>query len=147
MRNREEGPYYVIERESGGGVGPFLLGAILGAGAALLLAPRSGEETQKEIKDRAVKLRDTAEEKMREAQAQVEERLERARAELLERVESIREAVESGREAAHEARSDLEGKIERSKAAYRAGVDAARSAAQPESRDHEVESDDGEEGN
>jgi len=145
MGNRDDGPYYVIERESGGGVGPFLLGAILGAGIALLYAPRSGEETQKDLKDRARKLRGAAEDRMREVQEQVEARLEQARAELLERVEAIREAVDSGREAAHEAREDLEEKIERSKAAYRAGVDAARSAAKGEGEGNEIDGDDGEE--
>jgi gas vesicle protein len=129
MRDRDDGPYYVIERESGGGVGPFLLGAILGAGVALLLAPRSGEETQQDIKERAVRFRDAAEERVREAQAQVEERLEQARAELMQRVEAVREAVDSGRYAAHEAREEIEERLERSKAAYRAGVDAAREKA------------------
>ena len=30
MRDRDDVPYIVIERESGGGVGSFLLGALLG---------------------------------------------------------------------------------------------------------------------
>lgn len=129
MRERDDGPYYVIERQSGGGVGSFLLGALLGAGVALLFAPRSGEETQRELKERAGKLRDAAEDRVREAQLQIEERLDQARAELMERVDSVREAVDSGRDAAREARGDLEEKLERSKSAYRAGVDAAREAA------------------
>ncbi len=136
MRERDDGPYYVIERESGGGVGPFLVGALLGAGVALLLAPRSGEETQQDIKERATRLRDAAEDKMREAQEQVEERLEAARADLMARVDAIREAVDSGRDAAEDARDELHGKIEKSKAAYRAGLDAAREAAKDEGDDH-----------
>jgi gas vesicle protein len=142
MRDRDDGPYYVIERDSGGGVGPFLLGAILGAGVALLLAPRSGEETQKDIKDRAKRFRDAAEERVREAQAQVEERLDQAREELMERVEAVREAVDSGRYAAHEAREELEERLERSKAAYRAGVDAAREKAREGSEGSPGETDD-----
>src|SRR5690606_22856466 len=55
MPDHENVPYIVIERE-GGGVGPFLWGVLLGAGVALLLAPRSGEETQEEIRLRARKL-------------------------------------------------------------------------------------------
>ena len=132
MRDRDEIPYVVVERESGG-VGAFLLGAILGAGVALLFAPRSGEETQREIKERATRLRDVAEERVRDVQHQVEERLHQARGEVMERVDSIREAVDSGREAAQEARTELEGRIERSKAAYKAGVEeAAREVAQSE---------------
>lgn len=133
MRDRDDGPYYVIEKQSGGGVGPFLVGALLGAGVALLLAPRSGEETQRDLKERAGRLRDAAEERVREAQAQIEERLDHARAELMERVDAVREAVDSGRHAAREARDDLEEKLERSKTAVRAGVDAAREVAREES--------------
>jgi gas vesicle protein len=132
MRDRDENPYFIIERDSGGGVGPFLIGALLGAGLALLYAPRSGEETQADLKERASRLRDAAEERLREAQAQIEERLEQAREELMERVEAVKEAVESGKVSAQEARVELEEKIERSKAAYRAGVDAAREAAKEE---------------
>jgi gas vesicle protein len=133
MKERDEGPYFIIERDGGGsGVGSFLLGALLGAGVALLLAPRSGEETQQEIRERAIRFRDTAEERMREAQHQVEERLEQARAELMDRVEAVKEAVESGKEAARDARGELEEKIERSKSAYKAGVEAAREVAQKE---------------
>ncbi len=139
MGERDGGPYYVIERETGGGVGPFLLGALVGAGVALLFAPRSGEETQRDIKERAIKIRDAAEERIREAQDQIEERLELARAELLERVDAVRDAVDSGREAAHEAREELEEKLERSKAAYRAGVEAAKDAAETPAVEGEAE--------
>jgi gas vesicle protein len=133
MRDRDDTPYFIIERDSsGGGVGAFLFGALLGAGVALLYAPRSGEETQADLKDRAARLRDSAEERLREAQAQIEERLEQAREELMERVDAVKEAVESGKVTAQEARADLEEKIERSKAAYRAGVDAARDVAKEE---------------
>lgn len=130
MRDSDGVPYIIVERGGSGSAGAFVIGALLGAGVALLLAPRSGEETQQELKERALKLRDSAEAKLKQAQAQVEERLEQARDEVMEKVESIREAVESGKATAHEARVELEEKLERSKAAYRAGVDAAREVAQ-----------------
>jgi gas vesicle protein len=128
MAERDQVPYIVVERE-GGGVGAFLLGALLGAGVALLFAPRSGEETQREIKERVVRLRDVAGQRVREAQARIEERLDQTRGEVMDRVDSIREAMESGRRAASDARSELEGRIERTKAAYRAGMEAARERA------------------
>jgi gas vesicle protein len=112
MRDRDEVPYIVIERDSGGGVGSFVLGALVGAGLALLFAPKTGEETQVEIREQARKLRAAAEERVREAQRQLEDRLDDAR--------------EAGRTAAVDARGDLQEKLERSKAAYRAGVTAAR---------------------
>jgi gas vesicle protein len=125
MPDRDDVPYIVIER-GGSGVGPFLIGALLGAGVALLLAPRSGEETQQEIRRKAAQLRDVAEDKVRSVQRQIEERFEQAREGVIDRLDHVREAVDSGRAAAHDARGDLVGRIDRTKAAYRAGVDAAR---------------------
>ncbi len=125
MRDRDDVPYIVIEKD-GSNAGAFILGALVGAGLALLFAPRSGTETQEEIKDRARRLRSAAEDRVRDAQRHVEERLETARENVGARVDSVKEAVESGREAARQARSELEEKLQRSKIAYRAGVEAAR---------------------
>jgi gas vesicle protein len=128
MRDHDEAPVIVIERDTGGGVGSFVLGALVGAGVALLLAPKSGAETQEELKEQARKLRSAAEERVREAQRQLEERLEGVRDGVQTRFEEVKDAVDTGREAASDARSDLEHKLQRSKAAYRAGVEAAREA-------------------
>ena len=126
MRDHDEGPYIVIERDSGGGMGSFVLGALVGAGLALLLAPKSGVETQEDLKEQARKLRSAAEERVKEAQRQLEERLEGVRDGVQTRYEDVKDAVSAGRDAATDARSDLELKLQRSKAAYRAGVQAAR---------------------
>lgn len=106
-----------------------MLGALLGAGAALLLAPRSGEETQKELRERAIKWKGIAEERVKDAQQRLEEGVEDVRDGLQSRVEDVRSAVDSGRRAARDARDDLELRLEQSKSAYRAGIEAARSAA------------------
>jgi gas vesicle protein len=129
MRDRDEKPIIVIEGGDRGGAGPFLLGALLGAGLALLLAPKSGAETQADLKAQAQKLKAAAESRIREAQTQIEARLGEAREDLMDRVDQIKEAVQSGKTSAQEARAELEEKIARSKAAYRAGVDAARTVA------------------
>ncbi|HSM05611.1 MAG TPA: YtxH domain-containing protein [Longimicrobiales bacterium] len=126
MREREEAPTIVIAREPGQGVGSFVIGALLGAGIALLLAPRTGKETQEEIRTRALQLKDAAEERVRDASRQLEARLDEAREGLHARADRVREAVDSGRKAATDARHELEEKLERSKAAYRAGIEAAR---------------------
>ena len=141
MRDHDDIPTIVIERDTGGGLGSFVLGALVGAGVALLFAPRSGEETQAEIRERAQRLRDAAEGRVRDVQKQLEDRIEDARTEMEERVDQMKEAVESGRRAAQDARSELEGKLERSKAAYRAGIDAAREASKADAEGGE-ESDD-----
>jgi hypothetical protein len=59
--------------------------------------------------------------KVRSVQRQMEQRFDQAREGVMERVEHVREAVDSGREAAQEARSDLEGRYTGPKAPYPAG--------------------------
>ena len=126
MRDQDDVPYIVIERGGGSQTGSFIMGALLGAGLALLFAPKSGEDTQAELKERARQLRDTAEDKVRVAQKQLEERLDQARTGVSEGMDSVKEAVSAGRQAAVDARGELEHKLEKSKAAYRAGIDAAK---------------------
>ena len=126
MRDHDDVPTIIIEKDSSSGLGSFVLGALVGAGVALLLAPRTGEETQAILRERALEMKGTAEEKVRDAQRQLEARLDEARAGVQTRVERVRDAVDAGREAARDARTDLETKLETSKAAYRAGIEAAR---------------------
>jgi len=139
MREQNEGPYIVIERDEGGGLGAFVLGALVGAGIALLFAPKSGAETQEDLKDQARRLRDAAEERVREAQRQLEERLDDVRDGVSSRFDDVKEAVSAGRSAASHARNDLERKLERSKSAYRAGVKAARDTIAEEDGESEEE--------
>jgi gas vesicle protein len=133
MRDHDEVPYIVIERDGGSQVGSFVIGALVGAGLALLFAPKSGAETQEELKEHARRLRVTAEDRMRDAQKHLEDRLDVAREGVQDRVESVKSALDAGRQGAAEARDELERKLETSKAAYRAGIDAAReTVAAPE---------------
>ena len=120
-------------------MGSFILGALVGAGLALLFAPHSGEETQEEIKAHALKLKDAARDRVRDAQSSLEGRLATARGNVQARVESVRDAVDAGRKAAVDARGELEQKLQRSKAAYRAGIEAAREAASAEEATDEAD--------
>jgi len=124
----DENPYIVIERE-GSGLTSFVVGALVGAGLALLFAPRSGEETQAQLREKANQFRGVAEDRVRAAQRDLGARLDRAREGVEARVGQVRDAVEAGRDAARDARADLEQKLELSKAAYQAGMSAAREAA------------------
>ena len=128
MRHPDEGPYIVIERDQSGGVGSFVLGALVGAGLALLFAPKSGAETQEDLREHARRFREVAEDRVRVAQREIEERLDDVRDGVQARFGDVREAVSAGRTAAADARVDLEDKLHRSKAAYRAGIEAAREA-------------------
>lgn len=55
-----------MERDGGSSVKALLLGALIGAGLALLYAPQSGEETRRGLKRRLRKVRAMAEEKVDE---------------------------------------------------------------------------------
>ena len=134
-------PLVIIERH-GGGAGAFLWGALLGAGAALLLAPRSGVETQAEIRDRAYRLRSSAEDRVNEARNAVTDAVDRTRGRVVDRVTTVRtavetradqarQAVEAGRRAARDARADLERRVAEAKGAVAAGADALRGDAPP----------------
>ena len=109
----------VKKEEAGSHLLAFLLGGIVGAGIALLLAPQSGKETQQSIKDGARKFKEVTEVKVREAQKQITDSLGAARDGARETLGSVKDAVDAGRTAAGE-------RLERGKEAYRAGVEAAR---------------------
>ncbi|HEY7897113.1 MAG TPA: YtxH domain-containing protein [Gemmatimonadaceae bacterium] len=122
-------PFVVIEREEPG-IGTLLLGVAIGAGIALLLAPRSGEETRRMISHRARRagdrLRDAAAEaadsvasQANDVRDRVSERVGAARAAVRRGQDHVLDAVDAGRYAAVEARSDLERRIAENKAARR----------------------------
>jgi|GEM_PF-218459 len=122
MRDYDDLPYIVIEKRSGGGVGSFLWGALIGAGAALLLAPRSGEETQEEIRERVRRLRDAAEDRVNEVRDTVSGTVSRTRYRIQDQIDAVRDtvdsktdrakhAVDAGRRAAKDARSELERRV------------------------------------
>lgn len=128
MRDYDDVPYIVIERRSGG-AGPFLWGALLGAGAALLLAPRSGEQTQEEIRERMRRIRSAAEDRVTDARSTVTEAITRTRDEIQERIDHVRDtidtrttrardAVDAGRRAARDARSELQRRVAEAKESY-----------------------------
>ncbi|MFL5575829.1 MAG: YtxH domain-containing protein [Gemmatimonadaceae bacterium] len=133
----DDEPFVVIEKQSAG-VGSFLFGAAIGAGLALLFAPRSGAETRLELQRGARRVRDRAEDLVEDATDRVADSYQSARDRVEERLQSARLAVDvkrhqvsramaAGREAAQQAREDLERRIAETKAAYQAGIDVARS--------------------
>ena len=125
MADNDELPYVIIERRSGG-AGAFLWGALIGAGVALLFAPRSGRETREGIRTGALRLRDRAEDAVRNVSDQVTETIGGVRGEVYGRVEAAREAFEAGRRAARETRREMEARVREVRAGVRGGVDAAR---------------------
>lgn len=64
----------------------LLLGAVLGAGAALLLAPQSGEKTRRMLRKRGGAFRRDAERKLVSAKKQARRMVRERKEELLERM-------------------------------------------------------------
>ena len=71
-----------------GALGGFVLGAIIGAGIALLMAPASGTDTRRKLRETAQKLKSAAGSKFGEAQTALSEIRQDAKS-----------AVDAGREA------------------------------------------------
>jgi gas vesicle protein len=125
MSHYDNLPYVVVERR-GGGVGAFLMGALCGAAAALLFAPRSGRETREELRVGALRLKDRAEETVRSLQDSVVDTIDNVRDEVTDRIDMAREAFEAGRQAARETRRDMERRVDDARARVRAGIEAAK---------------------
>ena len=122
-------PYVIVEKREMG-IGPFLLGLALGAGAALLFAPQTGEETRRGIARRARRAQEAAQDLVEDVSGTVADKFNEVRATVGERIDATLEAVDdkkrrvsnafhAGRAAAREARGELEQRIAESKAAYK----------------------------
>jgi gas vesicle protein len=106
-----------------GALGLLTIGAIIGAGVALLLAPKTGEETReilrekgadlaKKAQERGTEFAKRAQETMGEAQVRAQEYLGRGREVVEEKSAQLRAAFEAGRSAMRDEISRLRGKDE-----------------------------------
>jgi gas vesicle protein len=75
----------------------FLLGAAVGAGVALLLAPASGEETRRRLSDSARRLGE-----------EVDDKVKGAKEEIKHRAGDVKAAIGAGRDAYARARTSDE---------------------------------------
>lgn len=80
----------------------FLGGAIGGMIAGILLAPKSGEDTRREITGYARKTEDEVIERAKEARAALDEMIERGKHFVEERRADVEAALQAGREAMKE---------------------------------------------
>jgi gas vesicle protein len=96
-------------------IGGFLVGSVIGVATALLFAPRSGEETRAEIRDRAVDLRDRTTDTVNQTvsqakskayeikdtvQQKAQEVTERGRQKLTKQLDRASEALDNGKKTA-----------------------------------------------
>ena len=87
--DRESGPTFLIG---------FIAGSMLGAGLALLFAPRPGDETRREVADRAHRVRERAREGLGTASERVSQFAERSKSMYQNAAEKAREAAQAVRE-------------------------------------------------
>ena len=125
----DDEPYVIIER-SEPGAGTFVTGLLIGAGIALLFAPRTGEETRRQLQQRARRMTDQAQDLVSDVRESVTQTIQSAKESVEERIDSTRQAVDfkrrqvsqavdAGRAAAQQARVELEQRIAETKAAYK----------------------------
>ncbi|TLY45262.1 MAG: YtxH domain-containing protein [Nitrospirae bacterium] len=81
----------------------FLAGAIIGAGAALLLAPQTGAETRRLLRDYAEKAEEEIRERLPEAKAMLDSAIEKGK----DLVEKGKDFVEKGKEFVDDQKSLL----------------------------------------
>ncbi len=77
----------------------FILGGLVGAGVALLMAPKSGEETRRRIRDFAGEVKDKAEEYVEQTKGKVMSTFEKGKGYVEDKKSVITAAVEAGKEA------------------------------------------------
>jgi gas vesicle protein len=102
MRRQDGREVIVLEEEGASSIGWFILGAALGAGVALLLAPTSGEDTRRRIARGARRVKDTALDALEELRDEFDDLKDRA-VETVDQVKAtargVAEDVEEGAKA------------------------------------------------
>ena len=126
----EDGDAYVVIERREAGIGSFIIGLAVGAGVALLFAPRTGEATRRDIQRSAQRMGDQAQnlvtgvagsvsQTIQDARMRVETRIGAARDSVDLKRRQVTNAVDAGRIAAQQARVELEQRIAETKAAYK----------------------------
>jgi gas vesicle protein len=98
MRNEEGGSSALLS---------FLLGGIVGAAAAILLAPKSGRETRQDIKDFAEDVKCRVQNYAGGMKDRLASGVQRGKDMVSERTGLIKSAVEAGKEAYHKEKERL----------------------------------------
>ncbi|MBI5878416.1 MAG: YtxH domain-containing protein [Chloroflexi bacterium] len=99
-----------------------VVGGLLGAAAALLMAPQAGEDTRAMLREKGIELRDQAEDLSAEARKRAEEASAEARKRAEEASSGLRERSKSLSESA---RVTLDDRMAQVKEAYETGKQAA----------------------
>lgn len=117
----------------------FIAGSVLGAGLALLFAPRSGEETRREVADRAQRLSKRAANEYEAASERMSHLAERGKEAYRSAADRARDLAERGRreaedladrgrKEAHDLADRAHAAVDDAQARAEAGVAAAKSS-------------------
>ncbi len=101
----------------------MIIGGLIGAAAALLLAPQAGEDTRAQLKDKSIELRERAMETAEDARTRAESAAAEARARADELAAQARDRAEELRRRGQEVVEDQRSKINQA-------IDAGKDAAQ-----------------
>jgi len=88
--------------DAAGYLGWFFFGGVIGAAAALLLAPRPGQETRDMLRERGEEVAKKAQELASDAQGRAGEWLDKSRELFEEQTRRLMSAFEAGRDAMRE---------------------------------------------
>jgi gas vesicle protein len=116
----QQGEYEMSDRNGdfGAFISGFVIGGLVGAAVALLMAPQSGEDTRTLIRDKGIELKDKVDQASQETRAKAEEMAKEARMKaedlqkrgqviLEEQKTRIEKAVETGKKAAKRKRDEI----------------------------------------
>jgi gas vesicle protein len=85
----------------------LVLGGLVGAAMAMLMAPASGPDTRRQIREKSLELRAQAEHQVEEARKRAEEMQERSRVVLEEQKAKLNQAIEDAKRGAKQVQQDL----------------------------------------
>ena len=90
----------------------LVLGSLVGAAVAMLMAPSSGSDTRRQIREKSLELRAEAEHQMEEARKLAEEAQERGRVVLEEQKTRLNQAIEDAKRTTSQAKADMTQPVE-----------------------------------
>jgi gas vesicle protein len=85
----------------------LVLGSLVGAAMAMLMAPASGQDTRRQIREKGLELRSQAEQQYEEARKRAEEVQERSRVILEEQKTRLNKAIEDAKRGAQQMQEEL----------------------------------------
>ncbi|MEE8062589.1 MAG: YtxH domain-containing protein [Gemmatimonadales bacterium] len=141
MARDEDREVVYLVRESEAPLKHLFLGAVLGAGLALLFAPATGEETRRSLRRRAGELRVMAEEGFDDLEERLTDGTSRIRERVRDTVDDVRtqaeEVTEAVKGAGATAREELERRLADARARRR-GESAELDEAEEEEEEEPV---------